>query len=219
MKIEFNKQNAPKILAFVALGLGILALFAGNINDKTNKTLSNKELALIVENKVDHISVDELADWIIQGKADYRLIDINEEKVFNEYHIPTAENMKITNLLDGNLAKNEKIIIYSEGGIHAAQAWMLLKANGFVNVYTLFGGLEEWKDRILFPSLPPNSSTADSINFEKVKAISKFFGGTPQETSGSTMAVTTTKKELPKLTPSTGGGTSAPPKKKKKEGC
>jgi hypothetical protein len=60
---------------------------------------------------------------------------------------------------------------------------MLMKAKGYKGVYTLLGGLEEWKQTILFPSLPPFHSPKDSLAFEKKKEISKYFGGSPQ--SGS----------------------------------
>ncbi len=221
MKLEFSKANAPRYLAVFVIILGVIGLFAGDIKNNASKNIDNKELALIVESKVDHITVDDLADWLIQGRADFRLVDINEEKEFNDYHIPNAENIKMTSLLDGGLGKNEKIILYSTGGIHAAQAWMLLKANGYDNSYTILGGLDAWKDRILFPSLPAGSSAIDSINFEKLKAVSRYFGGSPQESASAAAPSTATlKRELPKLSSSGGGGSSAAPtKKKKKEGC
>ena len=59
--------------------LGAIAVFAspqrGNV-----VTLDTRELALIVDGKLDHVSADELADWIIQGRADYRLIDVRDHK-------------------------------------------------------------------------------------------------------------------------------------------
>ena len=74
----------------------------------------------------------------------------------------------------------KKIILYSDAGIHSAQAWFLLKANGYKGVYILRGGLEEWKDSILFPRLVENATPAEIAAFEKAKEISKFFGGSPQ---------------------------------------
>jgi hypothetical protein len=115
------------------------------------------------------------------------------------------------------LLRNEKIILYSEGGIHSAQAWMLLKAKGYKGVYMLFGGLEEWTDKILFPKLSLNPTADQFASFEKMKEVSKFFGGSPQ--TGGTAEEVSTNKPMPKL--EMPNGTSAPKagKKKKKEGC
>jgi rhodanese-related sulfurtransferase len=181
--------------------------------------MNTKELSMVVENTTDHVKVQDLADWIIQGKTDFRLIDLRTEKEFDEYHIPNAENISITGLDSAGLKRTDKIIIYSEGGIHSAQAWMILKAQDYKGVYILFGGLEEWKTSVLFPSLPETASEDEKKAFEKTKEISKFFGGTP-----SVGGVSDVKKDMPKLDmpkiQSPGGNTQQPPTgKKKKEGC
>jgi len=211
--MSLNQRLAALLLLF-ALG----ALVAGNPYRGAKATIDTEELALIVENKVDHVSAEELADWIIQGKADYRLIDLRTEKEFAEYAIPTAENIPLPELANSTLQRNEKIIIYSEGGIHSAQAWFLLRARGFKSVYMLFGGLDEWKDKILFPTIPENATAEQRINFERVKAVSLYFGGTPQ--TGAAEMVARPQVALPKLSlPAGGGGAGQPKAKKKKEGC
>ena len=60
------------------------------------------------------------------GRSDYRLIDLRGERDYSAYHIPTAENVTLTALPESALLANEKIVLYSDGGIHASQAWMLL---------------------------------------------------------------------------------------------
>ncbi len=216
MKNFFQNLSLNKKLAWIAFILGLAAIFAGNPYKGNSFSLDAKELALIVEKEVDHIDVEELADWIIQGKADYRLIDLRSEKEFNEYHIPTAENVQLSGINNYPMLRNEKIILYSQGGIHSAQAWMLLKAIGYKAVYILRGGLEEWTDKILFPILPQNPKPEEIASFKKLIDVSKFFGGSPQ-TSGKEELLA--KKPMPK--PEMPSTTSAPAiaKKKKKEGC
>ena len=203
-------------LALVAFVLGFLALFAGSPYHGAEATVNAKELALIVEKEVDHVTVQTLADWIIQGKGDFRLVDLRAERDFAEYHIPAAENIPLSGLDQSNLQHNEKIVLYSDGGIHSAQAWMLLEAKGFKGVYILFGGLEEWKDQILFPHIPENPTPAQVVEFAKTKEVSKFFGGTPQA-GGSEAAAP--KISMPKLEAPTGPQSKSAPAKKKKEGC
>ncbi|MBL7995213.1 rhodanese-like domain-containing protein, partial [bacterium] len=131
MKKIWSDLSLNYRLASIALLLGFIGLFAGSPYHGSRTTINSKELGLIVDNEVDHVKVEELADWIIQGKADFRLLDLRSEKEFNEYRIPLSENVKTSSLEKYPLLRNEKIILYSDGGIHSAQAWFLLKARGY----------------------------------------------------------------------------------------
>lgn len=205
-------------LAAVLLVLAVLALFTGNPYSSARTSIDAQELAMIVDSKVDHVTVAELADWIIKSKVDYRLIDLRTEKEFGEYNIPTSENIPLSNLVNAGLQRNEKIVIYSEGGIHSAQAWFLLRARDYKSVYILFGGLEEWKDRILFPRIATNATPEQIQAFEKIKQVSRYFGGTPQ--SGPGESAPQTQVAMPKLSLPSGAAAGAKPAgKKKKEGC
>jgi rhodanese-related sulfurtransferase len=199
--------------------LGLFAAIAGNPYQGTQYTVDAKELARVVEGEVDHVNAETLADWIIQGKADFRLIDLRTEAEFAGYHIPGAENVALTALPEYGLVKTEKIVLYSEGGIHSAQAWFLLKARGYAGAYMLRGGLEEWKDRVLFPKPAENPTPAQTVEFAKMKEVSKFFGGTPQigatPDQQSTVAPVMPKLEIQQSAQAPGGAQ----KNKKKEGC
>jgi rhodanese-related sulfurtransferase len=213
MNLSLNQR-----LAAVLLLLAIIALFAGDPYSSAKTSIDAQELAMIVDTKVDHVTVEELADWIIQNKSDYRLIDLRTDKEFGEYNIPTSENILLSDLLNAGLQRNEKIVIYSEGGIHSAQAWFLLRAKDYKSVYILFGGLEEWKDKILFPRIAENASAEQLQAFEKIKQVSKYFGGTPQ--TGASESVQQTQVAMPKLSLPGGAAAGAKPTgKKKKEGC
>ena len=131
----FHQLNLNKKLALIAIVLAVTALIIGSPTDETKVTLNPNELALMISKGADHIEVEELADWIIQGKIDYRLLDLRDEISFKEYHIPTAENVQIENLMTYPIERNEKIILYSDGGIHSSQAWFLLKSKGFNIAY------------------------------------------------------------------------------------
>ena len=217
MRDFLKNLSLNRKLGLLAFVLGFFALFAGSPYHGSEATVNAKELALIVEKEVDHVSVQILADWIIQGKSDFRLIDLRSEKDFAEYHIPSADNISLSGLDQSNLQRNEKIILYSDGGIHSAQAWMLLEAKGFKGVYILRGGLEEWKDQILFPRIPESPTPAQVVEFARTKEVSKFFGGTPQ--SGGAAESATPKLSMPKLEAPAGAQSKAAPGKKKKEGC
>jgi rhodanese-related sulfurtransferase len=142
-------------------------------------TIDARDLARIVATEVDHVGVEELADWIIAGRSDYRLVDLRGAAEFASYHIPTAENVPLAALPDYPFGRQEKIVLYSDGGIHSAQAWFLLQAKGYRGVYILRGGLDEWKDTVLFPRLAENPSPADRPANEKRTYMSRHFGGRP----------------------------------------
>jgi len=205
-------------LGVLALALGAVALFAQPQRGPFVK-LDARELALVVEKEVDHVKAPELAAWIIEGRSDYRLLDLRTAQEYATYHIPSAENVQLSGLADYPLQRNEKIVLYSEGGIHSAQAWMLLRAQGYAAVYMVLGGLEAWKDEVLFPSLPADAGPQALAQFEKTAQVAKFFGG--EARLGGDAAAPAAGAELPKLAaPPPSPGPAAPvAKKKKKEGC
>jgi rhodanese-related sulfurtransferase len=214
MKSLFSNMSLNHKLALIAIALGFVGLFAGSPYRGSKAGIDAKELALIVGKELDHVKADELADWIIQNRSDFRLLDLRGEKEFTEYHIPNSENVELASLEHYPLQRNEKIVLYSEGGIHSAQAWFLLRAKGFKGVYILSGGLDEWNDKILFPKIP-EKPTADQLKtFGRMKEISKLFGGSPQ------IGTEEPKPTAMKVVPKPGAKTQIQQKdKKKKEGC
>ena len=205
-------------LAVVALLLGALALFSQPHRGPFVK-LDARELALVVEQEVDHVTPAELAAWIVEGRADYRLLDLRSAAEYAAYHIPTAENVPLSALAEYPLRRNEKVVLYSEGGIHAAQGWLLLRAHGYSGVYTVLGGLDGWKDEVVFPSLPEGADAQERGRFERAASLAQFFGG--QVRLGGDAAAPAAAVELPRLTapPPMPGPATPVGKRKKKEGC
>lgn len=220
--MRLSELSLERRLALLAVLLGVGGLFA-NPYRGPGVRLDTKELAQVVQAEVDHVSVDELAAWIVTGRADYRLIDLRDSKAFAEYHVPTAENVPVTELGPERLGRQEKLVLYSDGGIHAAQAWMLLHAQGYKSVYTLRGGLEEWKDEVLFPTLSAEATPAERAAFERRVQLARFFGGTPRQggpaSAGAEAMPLPTVPVVVAPPPSAPGGAGAGPRKGKREGC
>lgn len=220
MKNWFTKLNISKKLALIAGLLAVFALLIGNTNN-TKISVDAKELALSTVKDNDQISTMLLADWLIKEKGDYTLVDLRNEKEYNEYSLPNAVNIKMEDLLGSELRRNEKILFFGANDIASAQAWFILKSAGYKGVYILKGGMQSWKNEVLFPTYTIGSSIQDSLKFESLKQVSLHFGGSPgvQSAGGlpSNAAITETKlvtPAAPKLTAPK--GTSV---KKKKEGC
>jgi rhodanese-related sulfurtransferase len=209
-------------LGLAALSLGLLAVFA-NVEPPRTTRVNEKELLTSVARKEDHVTPQELAAWIVEGRADYRLVDIREPGAYAQYHIPTAENVPLATVADGALGRTQNIVLYGDGGIHAAQAWMVLKGRGYTSVHTLLEGLDAWKSDVLFPEQPKNPSPDEAARFERTVALARFFGGQPRAAaSGGELAPTASlaTPPLPSVTPPTlPGGVPPMTPRKKKEGC
>jgi hypothetical protein len=72
------------------------------------------------------------------------------------------------------------VVLYSEGGAHAAQGWFLLRARGHERVFFLREGLYEWMRDVMEPTLPPDADSATRAAWPEVAALSRWFGGTPR---------------------------------------
>lgn len=168
-----------KILAFIAL---ILALSAAFIGIPTREDRQLKEIAMLMETEGDHVTPLELAEQIYAGRS-IRLIDLRDSVSHVHKHIVDSERMSVQELLNHGIQRNEMVVLYSEGGIHASQAWILLKMQHYDSVYTLLGGFQGWKEEILYPALDAGTTAAEAQTVERRKLLSLFFGGEPSFTS------------------------------------
>lgn len=194
---KFRSWTLNQQLALLAGLLGLLALVAGSPIRDQKVTIDLKELARAIESEDDHVNADQLAEWIML-KSQVRVIDLRDSVAFASYHIPTAELLSIEQLLEERGSEDEMLVLYSEGGIHAAQAWMLMKAKGRSNVYTLKRGLTAWKEDILFPVLSESASREERVVFAKRKALSEYYGTkTPEVQRDSTIALPKPRPAIP----------------------
>jgi 3-mercaptopyruvate sulfurtransferase SseA len=136
-----------KYLAIAALLLASLALFVQNPKKNGRVSVEPGELARVIEREEDHVTAGDLAAMLKAGKPGLRVIDLRDSLSYLQYHIPTAECITLTELLGMPLLPTDTLVLYSEGGIHAAQAWVLLAVRGHRNVMTLKGGLLAWEER------------------------------------------------------------------------
>ena len=166
-------MSLNKILSLSAL---ILAIFAAFVGSPRHNDINVNEIAALVETEKNHITPIELAENIIAGKK-IRLIDLRDSTEYSQEHIEHAERMSLQTLVNGGIKRNEIVVIYSEGGIHASQAWILLKTQRYDSVYTLLGGFTGWKEEILYPTIRSNATEEEKKYFERRKTASLFFGG------------------------------------------
>jgi uncharacterized protein len=165
-RLAATAEGAPathRALGSMALVLGALAAFAGS---PYREALDVKQLASEVAREEDHVTAIELATWIKDRKPGLRVLDLRPEPEFDEYHIPGAENVAFDALLRTSDASTDTLVLISDGGAHAAQGWVFLRALGHQHVYFLRGGLGEWLDEVMNPARPT--------------ALTRYFGGVPR---------------------------------------
>lgn len=211
---QFVKLPIRKRVGIIAIILCFIAIFAGSPYDRSTTRVNVKELSSVSVKDESIVQTNELADWIIKAKYDYRLIDLRDSDIYGSYNIPGSENIPIRELFNSDLMRNENIILYSDDEAVSSQGWFLLKADKFKSVYILEGGLTCWKDQVLFPKLPADPTKEQLALFEKKKEVSKFFGGQPQFGGEEQVKQETLKlKAPPKVT------VTKKRKKKSREGC
>jgi rhodanese-related sulfurtransferase len=167
-------------LGILAGVLGVVAAFAGSPYAAQHGHIDVDALARAVRHEDDHVTAIELAGWIKDRRSDVRVIDIRSRDEYESFHIPTAERVSIDSLAVTPFRADETIVLYSEGGAHAAQAWVFLRALGFDKVFFLRGGLYEWLEQVMSPALQANAPAKDSAAFTSIAALSRYFGGVPR---------------------------------------
>jgi rhodanese-related sulfurtransferase len=214
------RRLAPaRKFALVLVGGGVIAALAGNPYRGPFARVDTKQLALDLADGADRVSVEELAQHLIEGRIDFVIVDVRGTAAFARYHIPGAIRLSLTEINGTLNDRRERILCYSDGDREAAQAVVLLRAAGFAASYALAGGMNAWQSHILYPAAPqPHAPAAQQRDFAQRVAVARFFGGGPQvevEGANGSPALPTMLPPPPTNT----GGVKPVAAKKKKEGC
>lgn len=173
----------PRILAF--LGIFPLALILAFVPENTTKPykLTAEELLAEVNEGIQFISTDQVADLIINGDPTVLLIDVRAQDEYEYFHIPGSLNIPLNDILseewepylDQGVRTN---IFYSNGNTKANEAWMITRQLGYENCFVMQGGLNYWAETIQNPEKPASTSPNDEFaRYDFRKGASKVFGG------------------------------------------
>ncbi len=173
-------MTVTRRLGAVAFLLGVTAPLAGSPYNRSRGRIDITGTVRRIDNGADHVSALQLAQWIRDRKPGLRVIDVRDPAAFADYAIPTAENLPLEQLMRQAFAPHETLVLYSEGGAHAGQAWVLLQALGGANAWFIAGGLADWYDEVMAPVLSAEATPDQVRAFETVTELSRYFGGTPR---------------------------------------
>ncbi len=128
----------------------------------------------------NQVSVEQLAQWIIESRKDFMLIDIRSADAFAAGHIKGAQNLPLTDLVTpaklGSLPKDRKVILYSTGSEHAAAASALLRLAG-CDALLVKGGYDAWSRHVLNPDIPSVAEIGEAASIAKKRAVACYFVG------------------------------------------
>ncbi|MCK4766434.1 MAG: rhodanese-like domain-containing protein [Candidatus Aminicenantes bacterium] len=164
----------------IALILGVVMLFLP-AQDSSKYRFDPEKIAENITESRDQLDPRTLSEWIIEGRRDFFLVDIRDEKDFTTGSIEGAENIPLSQLLKKStldeLPEDKMIILYSNGSSHAGQAWLVLQAAG-IDAFVLEGGFNYWNKVILNPEAPQAGASDDEILLYRAKlAVKNHFGG------------------------------------------
>ncbi len=128
----------------------------------------------------DRASVEELATWLIEGRSDFKLIDVRAPEDYERARIGEAENIPIAQIVSADtlarLPTDRMLLVYSNGSENAAKAAVLLRLAGF-DAHLLVGGYTAWHERILNPDISAEALDGESLRVAEQRAYSCYFVG------------------------------------------
>lgn len=212
-------MTTTRALAIAAAVLGVLAPIAGSPYTERHASIDVDALAAAVAHEDDHVTAIELGDWIKARRPGLRVVDVRSAEEFAEYHVPTAEHVPLDQVTKTRFRADDTIVLYSEGGPHAAQAWVFLRALGYKNVFFLRGGLYEWLEQVMSPTIAENASPKARAEFDRVAALSRYFGGQPQISDAAASETIPLPKPASSKTSADAAKTSAAVQRIRRRGC
>jgi rhodanese-related sulfurtransferase len=124
---------------------------------------------------IPYISIKKLTK-----ESDYVLLDTREliefkvSKIENSIHVG-YDNFNLDSIAAYIPNKQQKIVVYCSLGIRSEDIGEKLKEKGYTNVYNLFGGIFEWKNKgnIILDSINNPTENVHTFNEEWSKWLKK----------------------------------------------
>jgi parallel beta-helix repeat protein len=91
------------------------------------------------------VTVDQ-AKAMIDSNPSLVILDVRNESEYDAYHLRNALLIPVWNLTQnlGELNKNDTILVYCRSGARSANASGILVSNGFLYVYDMLEGINQW---------------------------------------------------------------------------
>lgn len=146
----------------------------------SDREVSLVDVAQAAARQDDRVDVRELAGWLVEGRRDFKLIDVRTPGDFELGSIGDAENVPIAKLVSEevlhSLPTDRMVILYSNGSENAAKAAVMLRLSG-IDAHLLVGGYNAWHKNILNPDISAEEMPGESLQVSEQRALSCYFVG------------------------------------------
>lgn len=135
-----------------------------NITAFSQNTAIDKLLKKFNSNTIPYINTDTLTN--ITNR--YTILDTREKNEFNTSHLKNAKyigynNFSINTLKQITQNKKDTIIVYCSVGVRSEDIGERIKKAGYINVYNLYGGIFEWKNKG-FPVIDSTKNRTENVH-------------------------------------------------------
>lgn len=174
-----SKTYIALALIVVLVAVGLLFLPEHSKYVEINPKLLIKE----INDPARFLSVDQVAERLIDEDPSIMLIDVRTPERYKEYSLPRTINIPLDQLLDSAWKDylnqdNMDVILYSNSDLYADQAWIICTRLGYKNLYVMKGGINEWYSCIFNPSAPAETAPNEEFALYSFRlAASQYFGG------------------------------------------
>ena len=158
---------------------------------ETGTRVSFMDVAQSAAREEDRVSVEQLAEWLIEERKDFVLIDVRSQDEFTQGKIHEARNLPLAELVTSEtiatLPSDRKIVVYSNGSENAAKAATMLRLAG-LDAHLVTGGYNAWHQRILNPDIPAEELDGESLQVSAQRAYACYFVGDRGEGAAERLA-------------------------------
>ena len=142
--------------------------------------VSFTDVAQAAARQEDRVSVEQLAEWLIEERQDFVLIDVRSQQEYAKGSIREARNVPLAELVAdetiAGLPADRKVVVYSNGSENAAKAATLLRLAG-LDAHLVTGGYNAWHERILNPDIPAEELDGENPQVSAQRAYACYFVG------------------------------------------
>jgi rhodanese-related sulfurtransferase len=142
--------------------------------------VSFMDVAQSAARQEDRVSVEQLAEWLIEERKDFVLIDVRSQEEYAQGKIHEARNIPLAELVTdetiAGLPSDRKVVVYSNGSENAAKASTMLRLAG-LEAHLVTGGYNAWHERILNPDIPAEELDGENPQVSAQRAYACYFVG------------------------------------------
>lgn len=156
-----------------------------------NNDIKVKTLLKEINDPARYLSVDHVAERLINEDPSIILIDVRSFDQYESYSLPGAAGIPLDEInmeeWEDYLNQDDKdVVFFSNGDLYADQAWILCARKGFKNLYVMSGGLNQWFKDIMQPEKPLETAPSEAFDLYSFRLAAKLhFGGGSIDIGGS----------------------------------